>query len=112
MPISNTGLIQKQDLKVKGSNKAILFVTFVQIAIGPRFPKLTATFEAGYRHIDCARAYADEKEVMILLTSSLLSIYRQSKNQFLWLLKKLFDDGIVKREELFITSKLWRDSLK
>lgn len=43
--------------------------------------------EAGYRHIDTAWAYKNEAEIGAIL-------------------KGLFDAGVVKREELFITSKV------
>jgi glycerol 2-dehydrogenase (NADP+) len=43
---------------------------------------------AGYRHIDCAYVYGNEAEVGEGL-------------------KEVFKDGTVKRDELFITTKLW-----
>ncbi|MEX1191040.1 MAG: aldo/keto reductase [Brumimicrobium sp.] len=53
---------------------------------------LTAIRE-GYRHIDCAAIYNNEKEVGEALSQA-------------------FKDKIVKREEIWITSKLWNDSHK
>ncbi|MSU75093.1 MAG: aldo/keto reductase [Candidatus Magasanikbacteria bacterium] len=47
-----------------------------------------AILEAGYRHIDCAAIYENEPEIGVAF-------------------KKVFSSGKVKREEVFITSKLW-----
>lgn len=44
--------------------------------------------QAGYRHIDCAKVYGNEKEIGKAL-------------------KELFCTGVVGRSEMFITSKLW-----
>jgi diketogulonate reductase-like aldo/keto reductase len=45
----------------------------------------------GYRHIDCAAVYGNEKEIGVAL-------------------KELMDEGTVTRQELWITSKVWNDS--
>ena len=47
----------------------------------------------GYRHIDCASVYGNEKEIGAVL-------------------QEVFSEGIVTREELWITSKVWNDKHK
>lgn len=61
-----------------------------QLGFGSAYTKSDDIVNAilvGYRHIDCAQSYGNEEEVGKAL-------------------KYCFDNGIVKREELFITTKL------
>lgn len=54
---------------------------------------LEAAIDAGYRHIDCAWIYKNEKAIGEAL-------------------RKIFASGKVKRSDLFITSKLWNTHKK
>lgn len=45
---------------------------------------------AGYRHIDCASVYGNEKEIGYVLA-------------------EMFHTGFLKREDLWVTSKVWND---
>ena len=47
-----------------------------------------AALEGGYRHIDCAAIYGNEAEIGAVFAEA-------------------FSSGLVKREDLFVTSKLW-----
>ncbi|MEK6477477.1 aldo/keto reductase [Catalinimonas sp. 4WD22] len=58
---------------------------------GDVYDAVLAAIKSGYRHIDCAAIYGNEPEVGEAL-------------------KKAFSDGMVKREELWVTSKLWNNS--
>lgn len=49
---------------------------------------MEASLRAGYRHIDCASHYGNEP----LIGEAIV---------------KVLEEGVVKRDQLFITSKLW-----
>jgi len=55
---------------------------------GEVYNAVKTAIKKGYRHIDCAPIYGNEKEIGQAFS-------------------ECFDQGIVKREELWITSKLW-----
>lgn len=50
-----------------------------------------AAVEVGFRHLDCAERYRNEEEVGLAL-------------------KDLLADGTVRREDLFVTTKLWNNN--
>ncbi|OBZ69679.1 Aldehyde reductase 1 [Grifola frondosa] len=62
----------------------------------------------GYRHIDCAMIYENQDEVSTfeLVSSFLLTTFAGRS------CAEESDPSVVKREELFITSKLWNNSHK
>ncbi|EON79334.1 aldehyde reductase [Lunatimonas lonarensis] len=60
-------------------------------APGDVFQAVLWALESGYRHIDCAAIYQNEKEVGEAL-------------------KRAFEEGIVTREQVFVTSKLWNNA--
>lgn len=61
---------------------------FIQSKPGEVFQAVRDAIDAGYRHIDCAYNYLNEAEVGTGIKSKI-------------------DQGIVKREDLFVCSKLW-----
>lgn len=62
-------------------------------APGEVYDAVLHAIKSGYRHIDCAAIYMNEKEVGKAL-------------------RKALEDGLVKREDLWVTSKLWNNAHK
>lgn len=60
-------------------------------APGEIYNAVKEALELGYRHIDCATIYGNETEIGQALSDS-------------------FKDGVVTRDQLWITSKLWNNS--
>ncbi|ESW06060.1 hypothetical protein PHAVU_010G016600 [Phaseolus vulgaris] len=82
-----TNLIQSFELKTGAKIPSIGLGTW-QAEPGVVAKAVTTAIQVGYRHIDCAQAYDNQAEIGSAL-------------------KKVFEDGVVKREDLWITSKLW-----
>lgn len=73
-----------------GAIPAVGFGTLIPDPVAAKQAVKTA-LEVGFRHIDGAEAYRNEEVVGHAL-------------------KEAFDDGIVRREELFVTMKLWNNN--
>ncbi len=73
-----------------GEIPALGFGTLVSDRTETRNATKTAV-EDGFRHLDCAERYRNEDEVGAAL-------------------KELFADGTVRREDLFVTTKLWNNN--
>jgi len=66
---------------------AVALGTYVSKNVGEMKEAVKFAVKNGYRHIDCAMAYKNEFEIGEAL-------------------KELFEEGVIKREDIFITSKL------
>lgn len=60
---------------------------------GEVYPAIRWAIKLGYRHLDCAYIYGNEAEIGQAI-------------------KDAINEGDIKREELFVTSKLWNDAHK
>src|ERR1700759_5793851 len=73
-----------------GAIAALGFGTLLPAAVATR-TATTAALEAGFRHLDCSDRYRNEKEVGEAI-------------------QEVFKAGKIKREEVFIATKLWNNN--
>src|ERR1041385_8900101 len=73
-----------------GEIPALGFGTLVSDRTETRNATKTAV-EVGFRHLDCAERYRNETEVGAAL-------------------KELFAEGTIRRQDLFVTTKLWNNN--
>lgn len=92
MKTIDPNLVPKKKLTTGDEIPVIGLGTFGSDNYGPQEIAEAVKFaiKAGYRHIDCASVYGNEKEIGQAI-------------------KEVIDEGVVKREELWITSKVWND---
>lgn len=85
-------LVPKRILYTGDEIPCIGFGTFGSDSVPPATVAETVkkAIYAGYRHLDCASVYGNEKNIGHVL-------------------KEIFESGFLKREDLWITSKVWND---
>ncbi|OQV25095.1 1,5-anhydro-D-fructose reductase [Hypsibius exemplaris] len=74
-----------------GSNLPVIGLGTWQANPGQVKEAVREAIELGYRHFDCAHIYGNEEEIGEAFAEKI-------------------KDGVVKREELFVTSKVWNNS--